>query len=232
MNFEPVPNYRSNTIDAPERIASLMAATYRWMALGLALTGLVAYGVAAMPSVQQMVFGNPIMFFGLIIAEFALVFSFSRKVGSVSASTAASMFLGYSLLNGVTMSFIFLAYAHASIAQAFFITAGSFAALSVYGATTKRDLTAMGQFMFVGFIGLFIASMVNIFLKSPAIYWMTTYAGVLIFAGLTAYDNQKLRQLYAYNGGAGNAAISGALTLYLDFVNMFLFVLRLFSDRR
>lgn len=210
---------------------SFLWSTYRWMAVGLALTGLVAALVASSPGLAQAVLGTP-LFWGLIIAELVLVVAFSAKAATVSPGTAAAMFLGYAALNGVTFAFIFFAYTQASIATAFFVTAGAFAGLSIYGSTTKRDLSAMGQFMVMGLIGFIIASVVNLFLRSEAIYWISTYAGVLIFAGLTAYDTQRLRALYAHQGEAGNLALRGALILYLDFINLFLLLLRIFGGRR
>jgi uncharacterized protein len=205
--------------------------TYRWMSLGLAVTGLVAMAVASSPAALGFIFGTGLMW-ALFIGELALVFAFMRVAERVSSGKAAAMFLGYSALNGLTLSVIFIAYTQASIASTFFISAASFGALSFYGATTKRDLSPVGRFMFMGLIGIIIASIVNIFLASPAIYWITTYAGVLVFAGLTAYDTQKLQQMYLQTGGAGNLALRGALILYLDFINLFLLLLRLLGTRR
>jgi uncharacterized protein len=206
--------------------------TYRWMSLGLGLTGLVALLVASSEQMLGLIFGTPMLFWGLLIGEVVLVISFMRVAERASATTAALMFLGYSALNGLTLSAIFVAYTQASIASTFFVTAGAFGALSIYGATTQRDLSPVGRFMFIGLVGLVIASVVNIFMHSEAITWITTYAGVLIFAGLTAYDTQRLQQLYMTSGGAGNLALRGALILYLDFINLFLFLLRLFGQRR
>lgn len=220
---------RSSAVPAS---STFMVGVYRWMAIALALTGSVAWFVANTPSVAQMVLGNRWVFFGLMIAELLMVVTFSVRVASASFAAAAAMFLGYALLNGVTLSTIFMVYTSASIARAFFVSSATFGVLSAYGALAKRDLTAMGQFMQVGLIGLVIATVVNIFLQSEAVYWVSTYAGVMIFAGLTAYDTQKLKRLYAAQGGQGNLALIGALTLYLDLVNLFLMMLRLFDDRR
>jgi len=206
--------------------------TYRWMAIGLALTGAVAWLVASTPSLLQAVFANSLLFYGAIIAELVMVVVFAARASRMSFAAAATTFTAYAALNGVTMATIFLFYTAASVAQVFFVCAGAFAGLSLYGAKTRRDLTAMGHFMFIGLVGLVLASVVNLFLKNPAIYWVTTYAGVLIFAGLTAYDNQKLRRMYALQGEGGNLALQGALALYLDFVNLFLQLLRLFGKRR
>jgi uncharacterized protein len=206
--------------------------TYRWMSIGLALTGLVAMLVGTSPSLVETFVMNRGVFYGLIVVELVMVLAFTSVAVRASTATAALMFLAYAAINGVTLSVIFLMYTASSIAQVFFVSAGAFAGLSFVGATTKRDLTAMGQFMIMGLIGLVIASLVNLFLRSEAITWITTYAGVLIFAGLTAYDTQKLKALYAQRGDAGNLPLRGALTLYLDFINLFLYLLRLLGRRR
>jgi FtsH-binding integral membrane protein len=221
-----------HAIEAAAAVNDFLWKTYRWMAVGLGLTGIVAYLVANTTSVAQLVFNNPVLFYGLLIGELLMVIAFSAVAHRVSFAAAAGMFLAYSALNGITLSMIFILYTEASIASTFFITAGSFAGLSFVGATTRRDLTAMGRFMWMGLIGLIIASVVNIFLASPAIYWITTYAGVLIFAGLTAHDTQKLKRMYSQSGEAGNLALRGALILYLDFINLLLFLLRIFGRRR
>lgn len=206
--------------------------TYRWMSVGLALTGMVAFLVANTPAITNVVFGNPILFYGLLIGELIMVVAFSRMVGRLSFGQAAAMFLAYAAVNGITFSFVFLVYTSTSVAQVFFVTAGSFAGLSFVGATTKKDLSPMGRFLFFGLIGVIIASVVNIFFASSALYWITTYAGILVFAGLTAYDTQKLKNLYAHQGEAGNLALQGALMLYLDFINLMLLLLRVLGNRR
>jgi len=220
--------------DAPsEELANeFLWKTYRWMSIGLGATGLTALAVSGSPALTALVFGNPFVFYGLLIAELAMVAIFSVKVGSMSESAAITTFLAYSVLNGLTMSFIFMVYTASSVTQVFFISAGSFAGLSFIGATTKRDLSAVGRFVTFGLFGLIIASVVNIFMRSPALYWLTSYAGVGIFAGLTAYDNQRLKTMFAANGERGNLALRGALMLYLDFINLFLFLLRLLGKRR
>lgn len=205
---------------------------YRWMSIGLAITGTIAWFVAGTPAIVEALFSSRWIFYAFMIVQIGMVLVFATRASRMSFSAAATLFTTYAALNGVTMSVIFLAYTAASVGQVFFVSAGAFAGLAVYGATTKRDLSAMGQFMAMGLIGLVIASVVNIFLQSSAVYWISTYAGVLIFAGLTAYDNQKLRRMYAQQGEAGNLALQGALTLYLDFVNLFLMLLRLFGKRR
>lgn len=208
---------------------------YNWMGLGLATTAIVAMYTASTPAMLQFVFGSPIIFYGLILGELGLVVALSAAIGRLRSSTAILLFFVYAGLNGLTLSAIFLAYTKASIASTFFVTAGTFAVMSVYGYTTKKDLTSWGSFLFMGLIGVIIASLVNMFLKSPAIYWAITYIGVFIFVGLTAYDTQKIKQM-AYMGfedgeTASKGAVLGALTLYLDFINLFLMLLRIFGRR-
>jgi hypothetical protein len=208
------------------------------MGVGLALTGVVAYLVAHTPAVRGLVFGNSLIFFGLIIAELALVFSISGMVNRMSAGTATSLFVLYAGLNGVTISFIFLVYAGASIVSTFFICAGTFVACSVYGWTTKKDLTSWGGFLMMGLIGIIIASLVNMFVQSSAVSMIVSYIGVFVFVGLTAYDTQKIKNM-ALTQPAGleagvirKGAILGALSLYLDFINLFLLMLRIFGGAR
>jgi len=230
VDFMSNPIARATAVDA---VNTFMWRVYRWMSLGLAATGFVAMFVAESPQAIRFIFGNPILFYGLLFGELGMVVAFTSMARRVSATTAGAMFFAYAALNGVTFASIFLVYTHESIAQVFFITAGSFAVLSVIGATTKRDLSAMGRFMMIGLIGLVIASLVNIFWANPALYWATTYAGVLIFAGLTAYETQRLRQMFVMQGGdTQNLALIGALTFYLDFINLFLMLLRIFGRRR
>jgi FtsH-binding integral membrane protein len=219
-------------------VNSFIRSTYNWMALGLALTGFVAYYIANSPQLLQIIFGNRLIFFGLIIGELALVFTISARINKMRASTATGLFLFYAALNGATLSAIFLLYTKSSIASTFFICAGTFVATSIYGMTTKRDLTGLGNFLFMGLIGLIIATVVNIFLKSPAVATIVSYIGVLVFVGLTAYDTQHLKNM-AMTQPAGldagvirKGAILGALKLYLDFINMFIFMLYIFGGSR
>jgi len=209
---------------------------YNWMGIGLLLTGIIAYITAHVPAIGGLIFSNQILFFGLIIGELVLVVQLARNAMKMSLTAAAASFLGYAFLNGLTLSFIFLLYTSSSISSAFIVTAGTFGVMSLYGAATKRDLTSWGSFFMMGLVGVIIASVVNIFLNSPAIYWVTTYLGVLIFVGLTAYDTQKILKMNII-GNEGTAedtkeAIRGALTLYLDFINLFLLLLRIMGDRR
>ncbi len=210
--------------------AAFIAKVYRWMAAGLALTGLFAYAVVTSPTLLRVIVGNPMVFFGLIIGELIMVVAFSRVVQRVSFGTAAAMFLAYCALSGLTFSVIFLAYTRESIASTFFITGGTFAAMSAYGTLTKKDLSSWGQFLMMGLIGVVIAAVVNIFLRSDSLSFVLSCMGVVVFTGLTAYDAQKIKA-YA-RAGDERLALHGALALYLDFVNLFLMLLRLFGRRR
>ena len=209
---------------------------YKWMSMGLFLTAAVAYIVAGSKSITDFIFGNMLVFFGLIIAEVLLVGHLAVNVKKMSASTAMNTFLGYSALNGLTLSCIFLLYTASSITTTFVVTAGTFGIMSFYGYVTKKDLTSVGNICFMALIGLIIASLVNMFLNNGMMYWIITYAGILIFVGLTAYDTQKIKQLNVI-GNSGTEedvkeSISGALILYLDFINLFLMLLRLFGNRK
>lgn len=209
---------------------------YAWMSAGLALTGVIAWVVANDPTLVRAIFGNPLLFWGLIIGELALVFILSAAVNRLSVGIATSMFLLYAALNGATLSIIFLAYTAESIATTFFVTGGTFAAMSLYGMVTKRDLTTMGNLLFMALIGLILASVVNMFWANSTLYWITTYAGILIFVGLTAYDTQKIKRMHAASVEGSDeskkGAILGALALYLDFINLFLLLLRVLGSRR
>ncbi len=213
-----------------------LAKVFNWMAIGLGLTGVIAY-VTAYTGVAQLLVASP-LFFILILAELGMVFYLSARIDKIEAGTATGLFIGYSALNGLTLSMIFLAYTSASIASTFFITAGMFGAMAVYGLVTKRDLSGLGSFMFMGLIGIIIASIVNIFLKSSSLYWAISMIGVLVFVGLTAYDVQKIKRMgeegIMEQGEAAirKGAIMGALALYLDFINLFLMLLRFFGGAR
>jgi uncharacterized protein len=208
---------------------------YNWMALGLATTAITALYTVSSPTMMEFIFGTPMVLLLLIVAELGLVIALSAAINKIQASTAVFMFFAYALLNGLTLSAIFLVYTRASIANTFFVTAGTFGAMSLYGYTTKRDLTSWGSFLTMGLIGIIIASLVNFFFNSPQIYWLITYVGIIIFVGLTAYDAQKIKEM-AYAGFSGaemerKGAVIGALRLYLDFINLFLLLLRLFGRR-
>ncbi len=223
---------------AQVQVNQFIRSVYNWMAAGLALTGLVAVYVASNETLIRLIFSNQLLFFGLIIGELALVFFLSARIQKIQASTATGMFLLYSALNGLTLSFVFLIYTSSSVASVFFICAATFGACSVYGMITKRDLTSMGGFMTMGLIGIVIASLVNMFIQSSGMSMIISYVGVIVFVGLTAYDTQKLKMM-ALSQPAGldagvirKGTILGALTLYLDFINLFLMLLRIFGDRR
>lgn len=215
---------------------SFITKVYGWMSFALIVTGLVAMVTASSPIMLSIVLGNRIVFFVLIIAELLLVGYLSTAVITMSVPAAIITFILYSALNGLTLSVIFLIYTAGSIASTFFITAGTFGVMSIYGYFTKRDLTTMGNLCTMALLGIIIASVVNIFLHSPAVYWMSTYIGIIIFVGLTAYDTQKIKKLNIIgNEGTDEdkkEAIMGALTLYLDFINLFLMLLRIFGQKR
>ena len=232
-------NYQ-NEISAPRELdrsvaASLMRSVYYWMAGALTITGLTAMLVAGSPALMNLFFSNTALVWILLIAELALVVVLSAAINRLSFSTATLLFIIYSALNGVTLSSIFVLYTQGSIASTFFITAGMFVALALYGTVTKKDLSGIGRFLFMTLIGLIIASIVNIFMHSEMLYWITTAIGVVIFAGLTAYDAQKIQQMAAdaaeVNESTQKMALLGALTLYLDFINLFLYLLRIFGRR-
>lgn len=218
-------------------VNSFIRSVYNWMAIGLALTGFVAYFVASSQTLFRMIVGNQLIFFGLIIGELALVFYLSARVQKIQAGTATTLFLVYAGLNGMTLSVIFLAYTTTSIASTFFICAATFTACSIYGMVTKRDLTSLGGFMFMGLIGIIIATLINLFIQSSAMSMIISYIGVFVFIGLTAYDTQKLKHMAVTQpagleaGVVRKGAIIGALSLYLDFINMFLFMLHIFGGR-
>jgi FtsH-binding integral membrane protein len=226
------PQFAARPAIADSAFVRFLYLTYAWMASGLAVSGLTAYVVASTPSIERLIHGNSLVLMGLFVAQMGLVITIGRKVATLSAPAAGGLFLAYSWLNGIVLSSIFMAYTQASLTQAFVISGGAFAGLSLFGAVTKRDLSPVGHFMMFGLIGILLASVVNMFMHSSAIHFICSCAGVLVFAGLTAYDNQRLKYMFSVTGGAGNLAIHGALTLYLDFINMFLFVLQLFGDRR
>ncbi len=213
-----------------------MVRVYNWMTAGLAITGFMAFYVSNNETIMSIIFGNPIMPIVLMIAQIGLVFWLASRVMQMSVSQATGVFMLYAGLTGVTFSFIFVVYTSASITSTFLVTAGTFGAMSLYGYTTKKDLTSWGSFLFMGLIGIIIASVVNMFMQSNMMHMIITYAGVLIFVGLTAYDTQKIKEMNILgNEGTDEdtkEAIRGALTLYLDFINLFLMLLRLMGDRR
>ncbi len=210
-----------------------MLRVYNYMAGGLAITGVVAYAAAASGLTQQMIHSG--LFLLVVFAPLALVFFLSFRINSMSLGAAQGSFWGYAGLMGLSLSTVFLAYTGASIAQTFFITASTFLAMSLYGYTTRRDLTGMGSFLMMGLFGIIIASIVGIFLHSAALQFAISIIGVIVFTGLTAWDTQRIKEMYWQGDGtavAGKKAIMGALTLYLDFVNLFLMLLRLMGNQR
>lgn len=218
------------------RVRTFIQQVYGWMAAALAVTGFTALAVSRSAVLQNIIFGNSFVFFGLIIGELVLVMVLARRVHLMSASAATASFIFYSMLNGLTMSVIFLAYTQGTIARAFFVTAGVFALMTIYGFVTKTDLTRMGNILGMALLGFIVASLVNLFLRSEAFYWIITYAGVVIFVGLIAYDSQRIKELalagFDDEEGERKIAIMGALRLYLDFVNLFLLLLRILGRRR
>lgn len=216
-------------------VPALMKKVYTWMALALAITGITAYGVASSPNLLTAILSNQPLFWGLMVGELALVIFLSARLHKMSLTTATLMFVAYSVLNGVTMSYIFVAFSMDSIATTFFICAGTFAAMAIYGSVTKRDLSKMGSILFMGLLGLIIASVVNIFLHSTGLMMVISYIGVILFVGLTAWDTQKLKvmlsQMDEYDETGQKMALVGALELYLDFINLFLYLLRIFGNR-
>jgi len=213
-----------------------MVRVYNWMGAGLAMTGGVSWYVSTSETILNLLITQPILFFGLLIAELGLVFYLAARVMQMDVGQAMGVFFLYAGLNGVTLAPLFLLYTTASLASTFFVTAGMFGAMSFYGYTTKKDLTSWGGFLFMGLIGIIIASVVNMFLHNSMLYWIISYAGVLIFVGLTAYDTQKIKETNILgNEGTDEdtkEAIRGALTLYLDFINLFLMLLRIMGTRR
>ena len=232
---------RAAPIDAGLR--EYMLRVYNYMASGLALTGIIAYATANTPALLSLFYATspegflqPTMLAWIaMLSPLAFVLALSFGINKMKASTAQAVFWAFAGVMGLSLSHIFLSYTGTSIARVFFITSGTFAGMSLYGYTTKRDLTGMGSFLFMGLIGIIIASVVNMFLQSSAMQFVISVLGVLIFVGLTAYDTQKIKNMYSEMDGSETAtkkAIMGALTLYLDFINLFLMLLRLFGDRR
>lgn len=208
---------------------------YNWMAMGLAITGVIAWGVAG-SEFSMTLATNPVLYFGLFIVQLGIVFGLSAAIDRIPSGVAIGTFFLYSALTGLTFSILFLVFTGASIASTFFICAGMFASVSVFGYVTKKDLSKLGTYLFMALIGLIIASVVNIFLKSPMMNWIISLAGVLIFTGLTAHDTQKIKkmsQVTEFDSEQGKkAAVLGSLTLYLDFINLFMFLLNFLGNRR
>jgi uncharacterized protein len=217
-----------------ERVGAFLSKVYGWMFFGLLTTALTAFAVASSPAIIEMVFANRLVFWALIIAQLGLVFYLSARVDKMAPTTAAGLFLLYSALTGMTSSIILLLYTSASITSTFIITAGMFGATAFFGTVTKRSLAGMGQFLFMGLIGLILASIVGFFWQSDALQFVISVVGVLVFTGLTAWDAQRLKQMAVAlpDGRVGAYAVVGALSLYLDFINLFFFLLRFTGNRR
>jgi len=222
------------SVESATRVNAFLKAVYGWMCAGLAITALVAYSIASGPALVQVLVTNHLLFLALFVAQIALVFLLSARVDTLAPATATILFVAYATVTGVTLAVLVLAYTEASIATTFVVTAGMFGALALYGSTTTRSLAGAGQFLFMGVIGLVLASIVGLFWHSAALQFLISVVGVIVFTGLTAWDAQRLRQmaLDLREGQLRSYAIVGALALYLDFINLFLFLLRFLGDRR
>ncbi len=224
---------QAHTADIDVGLRQYMLRVYNYMAIGVALTGVVAFASSTNLALMQAIYGTPLQWV-VILAPLGVVLLFSARINAMKPATAQAVFWLFAGLMGLSLSYIFLAYTGESIARVFFISAATFAGMSLYGYTTKRDLSGMGSFLMMGLIGIIIAAVVNIFLESSALAWMISVIGVLVFVGLTAYDTQKIKSLYsAADTGAvqERKAIMGALTLYLDFINLFIMLLHIFGNR-
>ena len=215
-------------------VADFLRGVYGWMCGGLIVTAATAWTVANSPSVATAIFSNRLLFWAIVIAQFGIVITLSARVSRLAAGTASALFIAYSALTGVTLSFVLLLYTGESVASTFVVSAGMFGALALYGTMTRRNLSGFGQFMFMGLIGLVLASLVGMFWHNDGLQFMISLVGIIVFAGLTVWDAQRLKALaFATNaGGMGAVTIVGALALYLDFINLFLFLLRFLGDRR
>lgn len=235
FNSSARTNTGVNTAQYNEGLRNYMLRIYNYMAGALGLTGLVAYLASSSPAFMQSIYGTPLQFV-VMLAPIGIVMYLSIRINKLSVQSAQTWFWVYAGAMGLSLSYIFLVYTGASVARCFFITASVFGGMSLYGYTTKKDLTGMGSFMMMGLFGLILASLVNIFLKSSGLDFAISAAGVIIFTGLTAYDTQRLKEVYYVSGGnsdsLGKAAIMGALTLYLDFINLMLMLLRFVGDRK
>jgi FtsH-binding integral membrane protein len=224
-----LPRYRDADL-----VARFMRGVYGWMCSGLAITAATASFVSSSPALVAAIFGNRLLFWALVIAQLGIVFTLSARVERMAAGTASLLFAAYSALTGVTLSSILLVFTGESVLTTFVVTAGMFGALAVYGTVTRRELSGLGQFLFMGLIGLVLASIVGVFWHNDALQFMIAFIGVIVFAGLTVYDSQRLKELaFATSAGpTSGATIVGALALYLDFINLFLFLLRFLGNRR
>lgn len=237
MNVLETKDFTNDAYVSKKAQSLLMRSVYTWMTLALAITGLTAMYMAKSLTVLNMMTQSPMMFWGILIAEVVLVMFMSARINKISFTTATLLFIAYSILNGMTLSILFLVYTMSSIATTFFVTAGTFGAMAVFGYVTKKDLTKIGNLCIMGVIGIIIASLVNMFLHNSMMDMIISYVGVLLFVGLTAYDAQKIKHLLSGDGIEVNdstqkIALLGALTLYLDFINLFIYLLRILGDRK
>lgn len=238
MNTPQVPTaYNYQTTEVQEEVQrGFILRVYAWMVIGLAITAGAAFTTLVIPGLMEAIFSTPAVFFGLLIGELVMVVVLTAAINRFSPIVASLIFAGYAVLNGVTLSFLMLAYTGTSVALTFGVTASTFGIMTLFGYTTQRDLTKLGSLLIMALIGMIIASFANLLFNSSAIYWVVTYVGVLIFIGLIAYDTQKLKRMSLSLGSDGGvvqkASILGALQLYLDFINLFLLLLRILGRRR
>ena len=232
MSFSPTPLVGT---DAQLRQSSFLTQVYTWMTAGLLVTSAVAAYTASAPSVLNLIYGNPFTIWILFIAQIGLVIGLSARIDRLAPGTAVALFVAFAALNGLTLSAIFLVYTYTSIAQAFLATAATFLVMSLYGSITKRDLSTVGNLLVMALIGFFIGSIINLFWANSAVYWVLTYLGIAVFIGLTAYDTQQIKRISQQaqdDTSARRLAIIGALKLYLDFINLFVLLLRIFGSPR
>lgn len=232
--MEPLDRATGISTAAAERVTAFLRAVYGWMCVGLAVTAVVAYTIASSPTLIGTLVANYFLFIALFLVQLGVVFFLSARVDRLAPGTATGLFLFYSALTGVTLSVILIAYTGASVASTFVVTAGMFGALALYGSTTSRSLAGVGQFVFMGLIGLVLASVLAMFWRNAALEFLISVVGVIVFTGLTAWDAQRLRQMATSipSEKVGSYAIVGALSLYLNFINLFLFLLRFMGGRR
>jgi uncharacterized protein len=234
--MEPLDRARAfpASVATAERVTTFLRSVYGWMCVGLAVTAAVAYMISSSPALIGALVSNHLLFVGLFLAQLGLVFFLSARVDKLAPGPATLLFIAYAALTGVTFAVILLAYTGASIASTFVVTAGMFGALALYGTTTARSLAGVGQFFFMGLIGLVLASVVGMFWRNAALEFLISVVGVIVFTGLTAWDAQRLKQMATAipEGRLGSYAIVGALSLYLNFINLFLFLLRFMGGRR
>jgi FtsH-binding integral membrane protein len=234
FEMTPAAAFETSTVASAERVTTFLRAVYGWMCVGLGITAAVAFAVVNSPGTLQTIAANPILRWGVILVPLGLVFFLAARVQKMAPGTAAAVFSIYSALNGVMFAFILAAYTGTSVATTFVVTAGMFGALALFGTTTKRSLAGVGQFAFMGLVGLILASIVGFFWHSSALQFVISVVGVIVFTGLTAWDAQRLKVMAAAvpEGRFGSYAVVGALSLYLDFINLFLFLLRFLGGRR